>query len=895
MIPRLKAIWRNLTKWETLDQELDEEVRTYVEMVASENMRTGMASEQAYREARITVGGVEQVKQAVRDGSGGVFVETLVQDIRYAFRSFSRNSSFSLVVILTLTLGMVPTTAIFTVVNTIILRPLGYPSAGRIVLFQTNSPNGPVYGASMTKFNTWKAQTQLFQDVAAYEYHPRAFVVREGVSAEQVSGIRVSGDYFRLLGAPIVSGRTFTQDEDRPNGGRVIVISYSLSRRYFGRREGAVGRSLTLSGIPYTVVGVVGPSFDTELDSPPDLWLPFQIDPATNDQSTFFNVLARLTPGMKLRDANAGLQAASQEFRRKYPNILGPGDRFAVTSFGESLTGDVRPALLLLAGAVSFVLLIACANTANLLLVRATARTREISLRMALGADGWRIVRQLLVESTLVACISGALALPLGYTAVRALLAVNTAELPRIGVEGASVRIDWRIAVFTIAVSLATGILFGLAPAIGLSRSHCLASTLREGGARAGTGFRKKKGQAILIVTETALGAILLIGASLLIRSFVALLAVQPGFTTHNVLTARMAITGSHPKSGEESVVRTAQTAIPRLEAIPGVIRAGVAYNLPFEGMFGIPYNIPGRTSSGDRYDGRGWVAVSPGYFDVFGIRLIQGHLFTDRDDMTAPPVAVINQSLASRFWPKGSPIGDMILLGKKYGSDFEEPPRQIVGVVADIRDSGPTLPPTAGVYVPFAQVKKGIVERLAQVTSLDWVIRVRGESNSLLPEIKQKLLTSSGGQPVTNIRSMDELAYESTARSRFTMLLMGVFAASAVILAAIGIYGLMAYIVEQRRQEIGVMIALGAQRFGIGHMIVAQGMKLAFIGIAIGVFAALALARFIASFLYGVSSRDPLVFVTVPLLLAMVSFISVLAPAIWAGRVDVAEALRWE
>lgn len=821
-------------------------------------------------------------------------LEQIGTDLRLAQRSFIKAPVFSITAILTLVLGMAPTTAVFTVVNAIILRPLGYPHPERIVLFMTNSPDGTVYGASMTKFNTWKQQTQLFEDVAAYEYRPTTFVAGKSATREQVTGIRVSADYFHLLGAPIVYGRTFTQDEDQPNGGHAAVISYKLWKRYFAGSREAIGKSISLSGIPYTVLGVVGPSFDTELDAPPDLWLPFQIDPASNDQSTFFNVLARLKTGVTLEQANAGLQSASEEFRRKYPAIVGPGDRFAVASYGESLIGDSRPALLLLTVAVSLVLLIGCANTANLLLVRATTRTREISLRLALGAGRGQIIRQLLAESILLALISGVLALPVGYAAVRSLFTVSSANLPRIGEHGVAVTMDWRIAAFTITVSLGTGILFGLAPAIGLSRSD-YASTLREGSARSGGGFRQKRGQAVLIVAETALASILLIGASLLIRTFVALRSVEPGFDTHNILTARVAMTGSQEKTFPESLVRMEQTAVPRIEATPGVLRAAVAYNFPFEGMFGIPFNIPGRTPADGRYDGRGWAAVSPGYFEVFGIRLIAGRGFTDSDDKAAPLVAIINQSLASDFWPKGNPIGQTIWLGKNYGSEFQEGPRQIVGVVADIRDSGPTLPPTPGVYVPFAQVKEGIVQRLAQVTSLAWAIRVKREPYSLEPAIKQELLASSGGQPVTKILSVDELVYQSTAREKFNMLLMGVFASSALVLAAIGIYGLMAYTAEQRRHEIGVMFALGAEPLRIVRTLVTQGIKFASIGIAIGVLVGLALARFIASLLFRVTSRDPLVFISVPSVLAIVSLISVLGPAIRASRIDVAEALRRE
>lgn len=820
--------------------------------------------------------------------------ERILFDLRSASRTLVKARVFSITAILTLALGIAPTTAVFTLINAIILQPLGYPSPDRIVLFFTKSSHGRLYGASMTKFNAWKQETQIFQNVAAYEYRPATFNLGEGASAGHVSGIRVSAGYFRLLGAPIMRGRTFTADEDRPNGEHVTVISYALWQHHFGGNGNAVGKSILLNGVSYTIVGIVGPSFNTELKSPPGLWLPFQVDPHSNDQSQFFNVIARLKPGITLAEANAGLQLVSEEFRRKYPNVMGLRDTFAVAPLAELLTGEIRPALVLLAGAVGFVLLIACANTANLLLVRATVRRREINLRMALGASRGQIIRYLLSESIVLALVGGGLALILGPFGIRVLLMFNSASLPRIGQRGAAITMDWHVPLFTLAIALGTGVLFGLAPAIGLSRSD-LASTLREGGARSGTGGRQKKSQALLIISEIALAFVLLVGAGLLIRTFVALRTVDPGFNTHNVMTARTALTSSQQKTYPEALKREVRTAIPQLEAIPGVISASVSYTLPLDGMFGIPFNIVGRPASGERYDGRGWQAVSPGYFEVFGIRLIQGRTFTKRDDSAAPPVAIIDRSVASRFWPKGSPIGKLIVLGRNYGSAFDEPPRQIVGVVSDIHDSGLNQPPTPGVYVPFAQVKDAIVTRLAQVTSLAWAIRTKVPASSLLPAIKKDLMASSGGQPITKIRSMDELLSQSTAPNRFNMLVMGIFAAFALILAAIGIYGLMTYTVEQRTHEIGIMLALGAGPRRIQRMMITQGMKLAFTGIGIGVVVGLGLAHFIASFLFGVSSRNPLVFTMVALVLNAVALVAVWWPAMRASRVDAAEALRCE
>jgi len=772
-------------------------------------------------------------------------------------------------------LGIGATTAIFSVVDAVMLKPFTFPDPERIVSFFVTTPSGPSYGGSATRFNIWRKQTQLFQDVAAYEYAGLTFL-------EEIHGIRVSGDYFRLLGAPVILGRTFTEDEDRPNGGRVAVLSYGLWQRRFAGDPGVVGTTLSLNGAPYVVAGVVGRDFNTELDTPPDVWLPFQIDPASTDQARYFTVLGRLKPGVTLAMARAQLQPAADEFRRQFPNILGARDGFGIESYPEAIVSEVRPSLLILAAAVSLVLLIACANVANLLLARAADRRREIAIRVAVGATRWRIVRQLLGESLVLAVMGGALGLWFGLAGARVLLTMSPGDIPRMGEH--AIALDWRLAVFTIAVSLVTGVLFGLIPALDVSRA--------ELGDRSGTGFRRNKTRGLLVISEVALALVLLVGAALLIRSFVALRAVNPGFDVHNVLTLQMSLNG--PRFAKTAPVnRLIEDAVQRVESLPGVSSAAASYTLPLEGGFGIPFNIVGRTPVNGRYDGSGWTGVSPHYFEVFKIAVVRGRAFNQQDNAAGAPVAVVNEAFVREFWPKRDPRGERVLLGKGYGPEFEEPERQIVGVVSDVHDSGLNHNPAPMVYVPMAQVTDGITALVNRASRIVWIARTRVAPSSLRSAISKELEQASGGLAVSRMRTMQEIVSQSTARENFNMTLLTVFGASALVLAVIGIYGLMAYSVRQRTREIGIRLALGAESRDVRNMVVKEGMRMTAIGVALGIGAAFALTRLLSTFLFGVRPLDPAVFISVPLLLAVAALAAIWFPACRAAGIDPTEALR--
>ena len=580
-------------------------------------------------------------------------------------------------------------------------------------------------------------------------------------------------------------------------------------------------------------------------------------------------------------------------YRRLHPNDLSPEETFSVQPLRDSMVAGARTSLLVLLGAVGLVLLIACANVANLLLVRATSRKREFAIRAALGAGRLRIIRQLLTESITLGLAGGILGLILGYIGVRALLAVSPHDLPRIGEHGAGIAMDWRVLAFTLGISILTSILFGLFPAIGVSRIN-LNSTLKESSNRAGTGLRHNKARSLLVVSEVSLALVLLIGAALLIRTFLALRAVNPGIDPHHVLTLNMALT-SEQYEKTAGMAQLSRDGRERLNAIPSVEVSAFTCCLPLDDLFDMPFNIIGRPPEGKSpYNGDvDWLSASPGYFSVFHIPILRGRDFTDRDTGSSPLVVLINQTFAKQYWPKGDPVGQQILIGKGLGPQFEEGSRQIVGVVGDFHQDGLSREPQALMIIPVSQVADGMTTLINGVNPMIWVARTHGDPHLSITAITEQLRQASGGFPVARVRPMTEVVRESTASQDFNMLLLCIFAAAALILAAIGIYGLMAYSVQQRTQEIGIRMALGADRSHIRVLIVWHGMRLALIGIVIGIGAAFGLTRLIAGFLYGVKTWDPLAFVIVPLVLCLVSLLAVWMPATRASRLDPQKALH--
>jgi putative ABC transport system permease protein len=808
---------------------------------------------------------------------------SLRSDVQNAVRMLAKTPGFTCAAVAALALGIGANTAIFSVVNTVLLKPLTYPDADRMVDFPAQVSGLANSLHSIPEFHFFERQTNLFEEVVAYDNAGPGFNLTGG-RPEQVHGIHVTAGYFRVYGVPVMLGRTFTPLEDSPHGGKVLVLSYGSWQHRFGGDPAIVGKSLSLGNEPYTIVGVIGKDFVA--DPQADLWLPFQFEPASTDQNLFFEVTGLLRPGVTVAQANAAIAAASAEYHREFPNTDWRG-LFAVGPLRDSIIGDARNSLLMMLGAVGLVLLISCANVANLLLVRATVRKREFAIRSALGAGRVRIVRQLLIESMLLFLAGGILGMALGFAGMRALLAVSPAGLPRIGEDGSAIGMDWRVLGFTLGVSLLTGILFGLFPAFSESRSD-LNSTLKESGSRSGTGFREGKARSLLVVSEISLALVLLISAALLIRTFIALHEVGPGFDAHNVLTMEMSLNGQRYQS-TDGIAQLLRDGRNRLSALPGVGLAAAGFWLPIDVEDGTAFQIVGRSVNKNGC-GSQYMSITPGYLSLFRIPVLRGRDFTENDKAGAPNVVLINEALARKCWPGEDPIGQRIRDGNEVGGV-----ESIVGIVADSHNSGLGRPADPMIMVPIAQVTDSYNSAYANIQPLFWVVRTHGDPRRYIPGITEQLRIASAGFPVGHIRTMDEVMGQSTARQSFNMLLLTIFGAVALLLAAIGIYGLMAYSVAQRTQEMGIRMALGADRDAIRKLVLWQGMRLALVGVVAGIAASFGLTHLLSAFLFGVKPWDPAVFVTSPLILTTIALLAVWLPAARASKVDPMQALRAE
>lgn len=818
-------------------------------------------------------------------------MDAFLRDLKHSVRMFLQTPSFTITAIATLALGIATNTAIFSVVNTVLLKPFAYPNPERLVMFQNTFQRGGHGGtASPTEFNWWLQQTGAFQDVSAYAFDVVNLTGQD--SPEQVQATRVSRDFFRLSGANALHGRTFTAQDDLLKAPKTAVLAYGFWQRRFGGDPQVIGKPITLSGELYEIIGTMGPDLkkgqisetilgngDIAIDEPTDVYIPFQIDPNSAEHGHFFNVIGRLKPGVTLAAANAQLQASYPEYDRKWPGDFPGRAGFRVQPLRDAIVGGVRNSLLILLGAVSFVLLIACANVANLLLARGMGRRREMAIRAAVGAGRGRILRQLLTESVMLSLVGGVLGLAAGHAGIRALLSLSPGNIPRIGTGGSNVSLDWQVFGFTLALSILTGILFGLVPALQSSRVD-LSSALKESGHRSGTGFGHNRTRALLVTAEMALALVLLIGAALLIRTFIAIRQVNPGFDAHNVLTMRVSLTGPQfDKPGR--MTQVIHEGVRRISLLPGVEVAGTTCCLPLENRLGKLFQIAGRPEGLDSRSGTVWTQVSAGYFETFKIPVLRGRAFTGRDQ-SGPPLVIINQTLAKRFWPDSDPLNDQIIF-------LRESPRQIIGVVGDVRDMSLSRDPLPNMYVLSVPG-----DRTSEIPWA-WVIRTRVAPMSLSSVIQNELRQASGGLPVARVRTMEEILSRSTARENFNMLVLTIFGCSALLLAAIGIYGLMAYSVAQRAREIGIRLALGAESIHIRNMVVFQGLRMALAGVVCGLAAAFGLTRLIAGFLFGVKAWDPLIFFLVPVILIGVALFAVWLPAMSASRVDPIHALRYE
>ena len=823
-------------------------------------------------------------------------MENLLSDLRHALRVFLKSPGFTAIAVAALALGIGANTAIFSVINVVLLRPLPYAGADRIMQLERKFPNGNGSSISITKFNTWK-DNDVFSSMAAYDFAGLQMAVGSSDHPEQVKGIHASAQYFQVFGVSPVIGRTYTPQEDVPNGPRLAVVSYKFFSRELGGDLRAVGRPIDIAGQPTAIIGVLPASFQSE--PPADIFVPLQADPNSTNQGHYLRVAGRLKAGVTLDAARAEMKIVGERFRRANPKWMDKTESVAVVPLLDAEVGDAKRPLLILLGAVGFVLLIACANVANLQLARASSRQREMAIRTAVGASRMRIVRQLLTESIVLALAGGTLGFLIGAWGVRALLAVAPGNLPRISdtLHSATAvsALDWRVLVFTLAVSFATGILFGMFPAVHVSRLD-VNSSLKDASGRGGTSRRQNRARGFLVVSEIALAVILLVGAALLIRTSAGLRAVNPGFDPHHVLTLETSLSGGGYGTTAK-VDNLVRQMTQRLEGLPGVEAAATTIVLPIEGGIDLPFNIAGKPpSKGNLYNGdEQWRSISPHYFAVFKIPLLRGRAFSEHDTGESERVLIINEAMAKKYWKKEDPIGTSITIGKGLGPQFEEPPRVIVGVVGTVCETGLADANEPVMYVPASQVSDGLTQLANGVIPLSWAIRTRMDPAALTNAVQREFLAVDGQLPVAKFRTMEQVISESTARTELQMLLLTIFAGVALLLAAIGIYGLMSYSVEQRTQEIGIRVALGASNGQMLRLVIAQGLTLAGIGMVVGLAAAFGLSRLLSSLLFGVKASDPVAFGAVTAALATVAWVAAYIPARRAMKIDPIVALRYE
>jgi putative ABC transport system permease protein len=818
-------------------------------------------------------------------------VPNLLADLKQAVRVFRTSPGFAATAVLAIVLGVGATTAIFSVVNAVILKPVPFAEADRILQLQIkrNEVDSGL-NTSPAKFLVWRELPDVFSDIAGF-MGGVGLTLTDGELPELIAAARVTEGYFRVFGAPIARGRTFTSEDDLPTSAATVVLSHAFWTDRLASDPDILGKAVSLGGTPHTVIGIVGKGFDMRELGNPEVWVAMRLDPASTDQAHFFRAVARLAPGVTLEQAQARMAGSVETFRERFPTAAREGETFTAVSLQESLVGNSGRTLWVLLGAVAFVLLIACANVASLLLVRAARRRREIAIRSALGAGRWRIVQQLLAEALLLAAVGGALGIIAGFAAMRALLAINTAGLPRLGDAGSWLGMDWRVVTFAVTLSLATGLLFGLTPALASTRVD-LNSVIKSAGSRSGSDRREGRVRSALVLVEVVLAVVLLVGAALLIRTSIALSMIEPGFRADNVLILRTALSGQRYASaaGVDQVVKTARE---RLLAMPGVLEVGASCCVPTQYGSNLPFNIVGREpEQGEYTGGSDFATATPGYFGTFRIPLLRGRDFNDGDVGGAPGAVIVNQAFADRFWPNGAALGQRILIGRGLAILGGEPEREIVGVVADVRNRGLDDEPAPTMYVPQAQVSDLFNVFWVGSIPLSWVVHTASDPSTMASTLETELRAITG-VPVASTETMANVVSISTSRERFNMLLMSIFGGAALVLAALGIYGLLAYSVQQRTQELGIRIALGAEPRQIRGIVLRQGALLVAGGVVAGAAIAFYLSESLTSLLFGVGPRDAFVFVTVPVALTLIGLGTVAVVAWRAGRVDPLEALR--
>jgi predicted permease len=800
----------------------------------------------------------------------------LIQDLRFGLRLLRKNPGFTTVALFTLALSIGANAAIFDVVNGVLLKPLPYKDPDRIVRVFESHPRFPKFPISPANFLDYREQNDVFEDFATFARGDVDLTVDE--KPERLTGMRVSHGFFHLLGYEPELGRAFLPTDEIKGNENVAIISRALWERSLGKDPAIIGAPVILSGMSFTIIGVIGPGLQHvggDYHSLPhggnvDVWWPLTMDPRVRT-SHFLNAIGRLKSNITREQAEARLNVIAQQLEEQHPEDK--DWRIRLVSLRDEIVGGTQNMLLILFGAAGFVLLIACVNIANLLLATATVRQKEIAVRTALGAGRLRLIRQMLTESLLVAVFGGAAGLLVAKLGIDALVALGPKEIPRLQM----VSLDWRTFAFTLIAALLTGTLFGLAPALHVSRVN-LSESLKEGSRGSSGGSRQNRLRGFLVIAEVSLAFVLLIGAGLLVRTFFYLQKADPGFNPERVLTATIDLPFARYSTGREAATFYREL-LGRLAALPGVQGAAATSDLPWTGYDeNTSFGIEGRQFSDDEHPSAQYHFASADYFRTLGIPLLAGRFFNEADNSDAPYVIVINKSMADRYWPEGDAVGKRVRL---WGET-----RTIAGIIGDLKDSPGELRAKPGFFFPLSQQPQ---------SNMVLLLRTHGEPTNLLGALRSEIAALDKDLPLSDVNTLEQITRSAVARTRFTMLLLSVFAGVALLLAAVGIYGVMSYSVTQRTHEIGIRVALGAQRRDVIGLISRQGMMLALAGLGAGLIASLALTRLMSTLLFGVSATDPITFAGTAMLLTGVALGACLVPAWRAMKMDPMDALRHE